>query len=359
VTELDARAARLLTVGFAGKTVDDDLARLIDRGVGGVILFARNVGTAEELAELTADLKRRAGRPLLVSVDQEGGRVARLRDGFTRLPAFRNVGQAGDATLARQLGSMVGRELAAVGIDWNFAPVLDVDTNPENPVIGDRALSRDPAEVARLGLAFAAGLSDAGVAACAKHFPGHGDTLQDSHLALPRLPHPRERLERVELVPFRAAAAAGVPSIMTAHVVFEALESDLPATMSTRVVRGILREELGYRGVVVTDDLEMKAIADHFAIADVVGRALAAGVDAFLCCQSPELAHRAADAIIRTAESGSSERTRFEQAFTRVSALAERFARPPRDRADLSLIGCEAHRALVTRLERAPHDVPG
>lgn len=358
MTDLDARAARLLTVGFAGKVVDADVARLIDRGVGGVILFARNVGMPAELAELTAALKRRAGRPLLVSVDQEGGRVARLREGFTRLPPFRNVGLAGDADLARELGAVTGRELAAVGIDWNYAPDLDVDTNPENPVIGDRSLGRDPADVARLGLAFAAGLGEAGVAACAKHFPGHGDTHQDSHFSLPRLPHPRERLDRVELVPFRAAAAAGIPSIMTAHVVFEALESELPATMSARVVRGILREELGYQGVVVTDDLEMKAIADHFPIEDVVTRGLDAGVDAFLCCHTPDLAHRAADAIARGVTNGEISRERFEQAHRRVSGLAERFARAPVERADLSLLGCDAHRAVVGRIDRALSRLP-
>jgi beta-N-acetylhexosaminidase len=357
VTELDARAARLLTVGFAGKIVDDDIGRLIDRGVGGVVLFSRNLGTAEEVAELTAALKRRAGRPLLVAIDQEGGRVARLRDGFTRLPPFRSVGRAGDAELAHELGAVVGRELAAVGVDWNYAPVLDVDTNPENPVIGDRSLGRDAVEVARLGIAFAAGLSAAGVAACAKHFPGHGDTQQDSHLALPYLPHTRERLDRVELVPFRAAAAANIPSIMTAHVVFEALERELPATMSTPVVRGILRDELRYRGVVVSDDLEMKAIADHFTIEDVVTHGLKAGVDAFLCCHTADLAHRAADAITRAVEGRQVPSERFGEAFGRVTALAERFARPPLERVDLSVLGCEAHRSLVERIERASsHD---
>jgi beta-N-acetylhexosaminidase len=353
VTELDAAAARLLTVGFAGKILDDDIGRLLDRGVGGVVLFSRNVGTPEEVAELTAALKRRAGRPLMIAIDQEGGRVARLRDGFTRLPSFRTVGRAADHELARELGAVVGRELAAVGIDWNYAPVLDADTNPDNPVIGDRAFSRDPAEVARLGIAFAAGLADAGIAACGKHFPGHGDTHQDSHHALPRLSHSRERLDQVELVPFRAAATANIPSIMTAHVVFEALERELPATMSPRVVRGILRQELGYRGVVVTDDLEMKAIADHFAIEDVVTRGLDAGVDAFLCCHSAELAHRAADAIARGVKSGRVGRERFDEALTRVTALAERFARPAAERPDLSLLGCEAHRNVVERIERA------
>ncbi|HEY3493403.1 MAG TPA: glycoside hydrolase family 3 N-terminal domain-containing protein, partial [Polyangiaceae bacterium] len=241
MTDLEQLAARLLVVGFPGPGPDDEIERLIDRGILGVVLFSRNVGTPRDVLELTTRLKRRAARPFLVSIDQEGGKVARLRNGFTPLPAFRALGETRDAELARELGAVIGRELAAVGIDWNYAPVLDVDTNPDNPVIGERSLAREPELVARLGVAFAEGLGASGVAACAKHFPGHGDTRQDSHFALPRLPHSTERRREVELVPFVAAVGAGIPSIMTAHIVFEALEPDLPATMSRHVVGELLR----------------------------------------------------------------------------------------------------------------------
>jgi beta-N-acetylhexosaminidase len=352
VIDLPAAAARLFTVGFAGLAVDRELEALLDRGVGGVVLFSRNVGAAADVGELTRAIKRRAGRPLLVAVDQEGGSVSRLRNGFTRLPPLRALGERGDAALARELGRVVGSELAAVGIDWDFAPVLDVDTNPKNPVIGARSLGADPARVAELGVAFAAGLVERGVAACAKHFPGHGDTLQDSHHELPRLPHSLERLERIELAPFRAAIAAGVPSIMAAHIVFEALDAELPASMSPAVL-ALLRQRLGYDGIVVTDDLEMKAIADHFALEDVVLRGLSAGVDVFLVCHTAELAHRGIAAVVRAVRAGRVSEATLKLALERVTRFAARFAHPPLESSDLSSLDGEPHRTVVARLTDA------
>ena len=245
---LDQEVSSLFCVGFHGTSPSPEVKELVRRGVHGVILFARNVVDAEQVAALVAELKTYAGRPLLVAVDQEGGRVARLRgpQGFTELPPMRALGERGDAALAREVGALLGRELRAVGIDQDYAPVVDVDTNPANPVIGDRAFSRDPEVVGRLGAALAEGLQAQGVAACAKHFPGHGDTSQDSHLELPCLPHAMERLDRVELAPFRALARAGVAAVMTAHVVFEALDPVRPATLSAKVMR-LLRERDGER----------------------------------------------------------------------------------------------------------------
>ena len=295
-SDLERQAAGLFTVGFHGKAVTDELRGLIARGVGGIIGFTRNVGTPEEVLELNRDIKQLAGRPLLLTIDQEGGQVARLRHGFTEIPAMRAVGATGSAALTRALGAIIGRELRAVGFDMNLAPVLDIDTNPANPVIAARSFGRTPEQVTELGLALAAGLQDAGVAACGKHFPGHGDTSLDSHLELPRLPHALERLERVELRPFAAAAKAGMPAFMTAHVIFEAVDADYPATMSRAVLTGILRQKLGYDGLVVTDDLEMKAIADNYGIEEAVRRGLDAGADHFLCCHSAALAHRAIEA---------------------------------------------------------------
>jgi beta-N-acetylhexosaminidase len=352
VTDLETLAARLLVVGFAGRELDAELAALIERGVSGAVLFSRNVGAPSEVLELTTRIKRHAARPFLIAVDQEGGKVARLRAGFSPLPPLRALGVSGDAALARAYGELVGRELATVGVDWNFAPVLDVDTNPDNPVIGERALSRDPNEVARLGLAFADGLMASGVAACGKHFPGHGDTRQDSHFALPRLAHARERLERVELVPF-AAAAARLPSLMTAHVVFEALDPELPASMSEKLVGAVLRGKLAYEGVVITDDLEMKAIADHFAIEEVVLRGLAAGVDAFLCCQSAELAQRAISAIVTGVQCGSISEARVVQAAARVQELATRWALSPERIPDLARLASAEHLAVIERIRES------
>jgi len=332
MSELDAACAGLFTVGFTGHEPSAELRQLLRRGVGGVILFGRNVDTAAQVAALTGALKREAGRPLVTSVDQEGGRVMRLRErhGFTELPSMRAVGATGDEGLARQAGALLGRELRAVGLDLDYAPVVDVDTNPRNPVIGDRAFSADPAVVARMGAALAQGLQEAGVAACAKHFPGHGDTSQDSHHDLPRLPHDLARLRAVELPPFAALARAGVASVMTAHVVFEALDAAHPATMSPPVLR-LLREECGFDGPVISDDLEMKAVAEHYPLAEAVVASVNAGVDVLLVCHRPEVQHAAIDALRGAVERGDVSRERLAQARARAATLL-RWAGPVPDR---------------------------
>jgi beta-N-acetylhexosaminidase len=348
---LDREIAGLFCVGFEGSAPSAEVLELVRRGVYGVILFGRNVVDAEQVAALVAELKRAAGRPLLVSIDQEGGRVARLRapQGFTELPPMRAVGATGDAALAFDVGALLGRELRAVGIDQDYAPVVDVDTNPANPVIGDRSLSRDPAEVARLGAALARGLQSAGVAACAKHFPGHGDTSEDSHTHLPRLAHALERLRAVELVPFRGLAEAGVASVMTAHVVFDALDAQRPATLSEPVLR-LLRDECGYDGCVISDDLEMKAVAEHFPLAEAVPAALAAGVDAVLVCHAPAVQHRAIDLARRAVEEGAIPGERLAQARRRVEALLRWAGPPPDPRTVKQRLRTEEHLALASRV---------
>jgi beta-N-acetylhexosaminidase len=351
VTDLDRDVAGLFAVGFQGTSPSPEVLELVRRGAYGVILFARNVVDAEQVAALAAELKRAAGRPLLVSIDQEGGRVARLRapHGFTELPPMRAVGGTGDAALAEAVGRLLGRELRAVGVDQDYAPVVDVDTNAQNPVIGDRSLSRDPAAVARLGAALARGLQAEGVAACAKHFPGHGDTSQDSHRDLPRLPHPLARLREVELVPFRALARAGVASVMTAHVVFEALDARRPATLSAAVMR-LLREECGYDGCVVSDDLEMKAVAEHFPLEEVVPAAVQAGVDALLVCHQPAVQHRAIDLLRRAVEAGEVSRERLAEARRRVARLLAWAGPPPDPRAARARLRTAEHLALAARV---------
>lgn len=344
--------ARLFMVGFPGTRIDADLAALMDDGIYGAILFKRNVGTAQETATLCRELKLRAGRPFILSVDQEGGRVARLRGApFTALPPMRELGQRGDARLVERVGRLLAHELRAVGFDWDFAPVLDVDTNPANPVIGDRSFSRDAEEVARLGVALARGLEAGGIASCGKHFPGHGDTTTDSHLTLPRLAHDLERLRRVELVPFRAFAQARLASLMTAHVLFDALDKGVPATMSERVLTGVLREELGFDGVLVSDDLEMKAIADHYTVEEAAVQGTLAGVDLFLVCHQADVQRRAIEAVVKAVESGRIPRERITEAHRRLDVLAARFAHPAEDR--LATLGGAEHHALAKGLDSA------
>jgi len=331
--ELARDCARMFMVGFPGREPGADFAALVGAGVFGAVLFQNNLGEPPRIAELCHSLKSSAGRPLALAIDQEGGRVARLRGPpFTTLPPMRQIGIREDENLAHRVGGLLAFELGAIGIDWDFAPVLDVDTNPANPVIGDRSLHRDPQVVARLGLALARGLEEGGVASCGKHFPGHGDTLQDSHLALPRLTHNLDRLRRVELVPFQAYARGHLAAVMTAHVVFEAIDPAVPATMSREVLEGILRIELGFAGVLVSDDLEMKAIADHYGISEAVSRGAVAGVDLFLVCHQAKLQFEAIESLIRAVESGAVPRARIDEANRRLDALQKQFVRPAENR---------------------------
>ncbi|MGO9828987.1 MAG: beta-N-acetylhexosaminidase [Myxococcaceae bacterium] len=349
---LERDCARLFVVGFPGRTLDPDLATLVRDGVLGAVLFARNLGSAAESAELVAELKRSAGRPFLLAVDQEGGRVARLRGApFTALPAMRELGRRGDVALARRAGRLLAYELSALGIDWDFAPVLDVDTNPDNPVIADRAFGSEPEQVAALGVALAQGLEEGGVASCAKHFPGHGDTRQDSHHTLPVLAHTLERLRQVELLPFRRYAQAGLASVMTAHVRFPALGEDLPATMSRRALSDLLRGELHFRGVCVSDDLEMKAISEHMGVEEATVEGARAGVDVFLVCEHADVQRRCLEALVRAVEAGHVPRQRLVEAHGRIDALLTRFSHPPG--AHLEALGTAEHQRLAEGLSAA------
>lgn len=303
---------------------------MLAEGVGGVILFARNATSAAQVSALSREVKRAAaecGRAApFVSIDHEGGRVVRARDGFTAVPEMRKIGAAGPAEAA-WVGALFAQELRAAGIDVNFAPVVDVDSNPANPVIGARSFSHDPVRVGECASAFIRAMQAGGVAACAKHFPGHGDTHVDSHLDLPALPHGLERLKSIELPPFRAAIAAGVASVMTAHVVFEALDPGVPATMSARAVSGLLRGELGFDGVIFSDDLEMKAIADRMDFGEACVRALEAGCDCLLVCHELGRQRAAIAAIADAMRSGRLPRERIAPSHARLDALRSAYVR--------------------------------
>ncbi len=343
--ESDARvlAGQVLVVGFAGKDAPDELLGPCARGeLGGIILFKRNLGTMHEVASLIGRFVAAAppDRPLLVAVDQEGGRVARLGPPVLGLPPMHKLGELDDLALTERAARLLGQQLQALGFNMDFAPVLDVNTNPLNPVIGDRAFGSDADRVVRHGLAFARGLAQGGVHACGKHFPGHGDTDLDSHLALPRLSHDRARLDRAELAPFRAARGQ-IAALMTAHVVFEALAPGKPATLAREVVTDLLRGELGYDGVVISDDLEMKAIADHIGIEQAACLAIEAGCDVLLVCSRVDWALRAQAALAARADADPVFRARLADAASR--ALTLRRARPPKPVCDRD----ELERALL------------
>lgn len=349
-------AGCVLMGGFESTSVDPEFADLVTSGrVSGAILFRRNIESPAQARDLLQQLSALpCPHRLMFAVDQEGGRVERLRAPFPGLPPMRAFGEAKRKTLAHRAGALLGRTLRAIGFHQNFAPVLDVDSNPDNPVIGDRSFSRDPNVVARLGAAFIDGLQSEGVAACAKHFPGHGDTDIDSHLALPRLDHDLERLREIELVPFRAAAAIDVASMMTAHIVFGALDPDHPATLSPKVLEPLVRDEIGYRGVVVSDDLEMRAIADHYGIGEAAVRAIGAGCDQLLVCRRADRIAEAHEALVRATEDGRLPRARLAEAAQRVRGLAARYARaePPASGLDAALADAD-HGPLLEALAHA------
>jgi beta-N-acetylhexosaminidase len=361
--EFERQAARCVFVGIQGTTPAPAELELVRRGVGAVILFARNVAEPAQVAELARSLKAAAPGPLLICVDQEGGRVQRLRPPhWTAWPSMRRLGEidqqggldgTNGTVIAERVGEMIARELLASGIDVDFAPVLDVDTNPDNPVIGDRSFSRDPRRVARLGVALAQGLERSGVASCGKHYPGHGDTSQDSHLTLPRLAHDEKRLWEVELVPFVAAARAGIASVMTAHVRFETFDR-LPATLSPVALR-LLRRDVGFRGCCISDDLEMRAISDIWGTPDAAELSITAGCDAVLVCHTLQHQHDAIDAIARGARAGPLPRERLAEAAARVETL-QKFARPASaidPSSASSATAATAHRQFAARLMEA------
>ncbi len=346
--------------GFAGHTIPQDL-RLLARefDLGGIVLFGRNVDSPEQVADLAREAQALAGEiPLWVSVDQEGGRVARLKSPFTVWPPMITLGRSGDEALTRRFARALAEELAAVGINLDFTPVLDILTNPKNPVIGDRALAERADDVARLGRAIIETLQAAGIAACGKHFPGHGDTAVDSHHDLPVVEHPPDRLEAVELVPFREAIAAGVASIMTGHLLIPALDEDVPGTLSPSIVGGLLKERLGFEGVVFTDDVEMKAISARYGVPEATVKAIAAGCDAVLMCgtlQEPQVA--ALEAVIHAVEDGTLPVARVEDALKRQRRVKARFlggrrAEPLRGAALRALLGRDEHQAVAEEMAR-------
>jgi beta-N-acetylhexosaminidase len=334
---LSSTALGVMVAGFGGTTLPDDLRRLASEGLAGTIVFKRNfAGAFQTAAALLREIAALGpDAPLLSCIDEEGGRVRRLGPPVPQLPPARVLGQIDDPALTERAAFALGHALALLGVNVDFAPILDVDTNPKNPIIGDRAFGTTPEQVIRHALPFSAGLHRAGVRSCGKHFPGHGDTDLDSHLALPRVPHDRARLDAVELAPFRAARGT-IPMVMTAHVVFSAIEPALPATLSRKVITGLLREELGYDGVIVSDDLEMKAVLDHFGVAESAVRAIEAGCDLLLVCEHPDRLREAHEALVKRAEADAAFRARLEQASARVAALRAGLGRtPPRPLAEL------------------------
>lgn len=327
---------------------------------GGVVLFAQNMDTPAQTAALIRQFQGVSGIPLLVGVDEEGGKVSRLSAAknmqAVTMPAARTIGSTGDPKFAREAAAAIGSQLSYLGFNLDFAPDADVDTNPQNPVIGSRSYGRDPNTVADMVTSALAGFADTSVIPVVKHFPGHGDTQTDSHLGLAVVPHDRERMDRIELVPFKAAIAAGVPVIMTAHVNTPGISSrDLPATLNPDILTGLLREELGFKGVITTDAMEMGAITEHYGEAESIVMAVEAGADMLLV---PVSLANAAKALREAVESGRIPETRIDASVERILALKRTWRLDARtagagDALPDKIPGTDAYRELVSRIEAA------
>ena len=358
-------ANRLMIVDLPHPTLDDAWRdHLARHAFGGVCLFRRNIQHAEQLLNLVEEIREVLGPDALIGIDQEGGTVLRVLD-VPQPPSLMALGAVGDAEVAREMGGVTARGLLAFGINWNFAPVLDVNNNPRNPVIGERSFGSDPLRVAELGAAWTTGLQEAGVMASVKHFPGHGDTSTDSHLALPTVDKPLAELEACEWLPFRHALRSGADSVMTAHILYPALDPARPATLSPRILTDLLRDAWGYDGIIVTDSTDMQAIAAHHPNGEAAPLALQAGADAILACTHGNMhaQEQQASAIGRAVREGHLRPERIHESLRRLRRAATRYPGTPaplaaEQRARDEQAAYEANLRAVTRVGEARLPAP-
>ncbi len=352
-----AQIGQLFVFGFDGTEVTPHLRRLItEYHIGGLILFRHNAHDVEQVWRLLAALAEiRPDIPTAIFIDEEGGPVSRLPSPVLRLPPMRVLGHGGSAALCFEIGTVLGRELSALGVHVNLAPVVDVDTFKANPVIGPRALHEAPARVASLGAALMRGLHRGGVTGCPKHFPGHGDTTVDSHHALPTITHDMERLESCELIPFRRVIAAGARMLMTAHLLLEAYDPIHPVTLSPYLLPKMIRQQLGFEGLVISDDLGMAATAERYTPGETMALGIAGAVDLFLLRGDEQRQLEFVEAAIRLAEHDPGARARMAERAGRVLAWKRRHLRreqrasAPKDLT--ALFASERRAALVRRIE--------
>ncbi len=304
----------------------EELSAFNDLPVGGFILFKHNLIEPEQIVRLCRSLWDLGGEhPPFIAIDQEGGRVPRLPLPFSHFPPAASLASARRPHLAYQIGRATAAELTMAGINLNFAQVLDVGSNPQNPIIGDRSFGRDPQQVIRFSEEMIAGLRDGGIIPCGKHFPGHGDTVEDPHWVLPVVNRPLAELHALELPPFVHACRRNIESLMTAHVLYGALDAQWPATLSQKIVTGLLRQQLGYDGVVFSDDLEMKAVSDNYGDEQAAALCVRAGVDVLLYGHELGTALRAFEFIASEATRDSGLRMQLETSYRRTAKLKRRF----------------------------------
>jgi beta-N-acetylhexosaminidase len=327
---LRKKIGQMLMIGFHGTTLSDELKEMIlEFGIGGVIIFSRNIESREQIKELCYSLQRFSVQnneiPLFISIDQEGGRVFRLKPPFRQYPSSAELGRIGSEAIVNSNALAMADELVELGINMNMAPVLDVNTNTENPIIGDRSFSPDPDVVSRLGACVITAFHEKGIIAVGKHFPGHGDTSSDSHIELPVVNHSLKRLEEIEFKPFIHAFKTGLRVVMTAHVLYPELDPDYSATMSDSIINGTLREKQGFDGIVITDDMEMKAISNRYTIEDAGILSIHAGADILLICHSRDKQLTMHESLLEAVEGGEIEGERIDKSLNRLIKLKKDF----------------------------------
>lgn len=329
---LEEKLGQMIIAGVDGKDVNGETRKLIaDDRVGGVILYKDNIESVEQTSRMLNGLKAankesKDGRPpLLIGVDQEGGKVSRLPAELEAIPSSRDIAKSGDSKRAESIGEALGAELRAFGFNVNFAPVLDIDSNPNNPVIGSRSFGSTASVVSSFGLREMAGLKSKGVIPVVKHFPGHGDTAVDSHLELPVVNKSIDQLRKLELAPFADAVRSGADAVMIAHILLPKIDPDAPSSMSSKVITGLLREELGFQGVVITDDMTMGAILKHYDIGKAAVQSVKAGTDIVLVAHEYAQARKVLDALKQAAASGEIPAGAIDKSVTRILKLKERY----------------------------------
>ena len=326
---LEEKIGQLMIIGVEGKSFTPEMENLIrNYHVGGIILMGKNISTASEMHQLIKDSKianEPNKIPLFLSVDEEGGRVSRLPAGFNKLPSNGQIGKRNDTEFSYQVGTYLSEVLHEFGYNMNFAPVLDVNSNPNNPVIGDRSFGADPEQVANLGTSTMHGMMDNGIISVVKHFPGHGDTVVDSHKVLPKIEASLERLRQMELIPFQKAIKEGVDAIMVAHLLIPALDPLYPSSMSKAVITDLLRNEMAFNGVVITDDLTMGAIVNEYTVAEAALQSFIAGSDLLLIVGGYENEISAIETLMSAVETGSITEDRLNESLKRILSLKEKY----------------------------------
>lgn len=362
------KIGQLFMIGISGKTLTAaETDFIVKNNIGGIILFARNLGTPQEIHKLCGDIqnlrhKTKDRMPFFISIDMEGGRVARLKAPFTQWPPAALIGKLDSTSVGFRFAQSMGVELKAVGINLDFAPCIDVFTNPKNTVIGDRAFSTDPEQVAKMASSVVRGYIKSGIIPCAKHFPGHGNTLIDSHDDLPVEDADMNRLNEVELVPFKKVFRARADMVMTAHIKFPKIDPEWPVTLSKKFIQDLLRQELRFKNLIITDDLDMKALAKHYDRDMLPVRSLQAGCDIVLYCNEPDRPPLAYEAVKKAVANGDIPMARIDESFARVMSLKkEMLATPdPMPWADAAkLIGHPDHLKIAKAIQeqQIPQDM--